>query len=213
MARCRLRGSVPRRRLRVRRLRGYPFGGAVSVVSAGSPWRSSRDRSASALTSAPTSSARELEPEPGEHDDNDREGAPGFVVGAEPAREQGEGPDAASQSQRRRPCRSSESSSADGRRRGRDTGSLRRRAMSPSKAGSATAPSTRATGQVLPPRLQSPSSPRGAARGQAAQMPARRKALGAAPWQAPSAAASENHASLHGRTPRSTPTSAFPSPP
>ena len=43
-----------------RLLRGYPFGGAVSVVSAGSPWRSSRDRSASALTSAPTSSAREL---------------------------------------------------------------------------------------------------------------------------------------------------------
>ncbi len=46
------RGSAP--------LTDYPFGGAVSVASAGSPRRSSRERSASALTSAPRRSASEL---------------------------------------------------------------------------------------------------------------------------------------------------------
>jgi hypothetical protein len=39
---------------------GYPFGGAVSVDSAGSPRRSSRERSASALTHETDESGRDL---------------------------------------------------------------------------------------------------------------------------------------------------------
>jgi len=55
---------------------GYPFGGALSVVSAASPWRISRDRSASALSFGSDEQREGAEPEPGEHDDHDREGAP-----------------------------------------------------------------------------------------------------------------------------------------
>ena len=69
------------------------------------------------------------EPEPGEHDDHDRERAPGLVVGAEPAHVQGEG--TGGRRTRPRPraqCRWLGSSSADGRRLGRDTRSSRRRA-------------------------------------------------------------------------------------